>query len=143
MRIVRFGAVGILNTLIDFAVLNLLLKLVAGSEGGPLLLCNATAFLVASLNSYFFNRKWTFQQKDRATLRQFLTFFALTAGGLLVNTLTLYLLVAAFVPPASSASLLVVNVAKAAATVASLVWNYLAYRYVVFGNNEKTVTRRL
>lgn len=141
MRIVRFAAVGFVNTLIDFSIFNLLLALFAVTGGRGLLLCNAMAFLAASLNSYFLNRKWTFAQKDAATLRQFLMFFTLTAGGLLVNSVVLYLLVAGLPQPSGLRSALWVNAAKAAATAASLVWNYLAYRHVVFGETGKAVTR--
>jgi len=138
MRIVRFGTVGALNTLIDFAILNLLLALFAVTGGLPLMVCNATAFLAASLNSYFLNRKWTFAQQDAATLRQFLLFFTLTTGGLLVNTLVLYGLVSGLPQPSGMSNLLWVNVAKVVATAASLIWNYLAYRHVVFGEAKRT-----
>jgi putative flippase GtrA len=133
MKVVRFGVVGVLNTLIDFAVLNLLLALFGVTKGWPLVLCNAAAFLTASLNSYFLNKKWTFAQKGRASLRQYLAFLALAAGGLLINSLVLYLLATGITPPPWLTPTLWVNVAKVGATGASLVWNYLACRYVVFG----------
>jgi putative flippase GtrA len=136
MKVVRFGVVGVLNTLIDFAVLNLLLVLFGVTTGWPLVLCNAVAFLAASLNSYWLNKKWTFAQKGRATLRQYLVFLALAGSGLLINSLVLYLLVTGLTRPSWLSPILWINVAKAAASGASLVWNYLAYRYVVFGEKR-------
>lgn len=133
MRIMRYGAVGVLNTLIDFAVLNLLMVLFGATRGVPLVLCNAAAFFVASLNSYFLNKNWTFAHKGRASLRQYLVFLALAVGGLAINSLVLYLVVAAFTRPAWLSPTLWVNVAKAFATAGSMTWNYLACRYVVFG----------
>jgi putative flippase GtrA len=135
MKVVRFGVVGVFNTLIDFSVLNLLLALFGVTTGWPLVLCNAAAFLAASLNSYLLNKNWTFQQKGRATLRQYLVFLGLAAGGLIINSLVLYLLATGLTRPSWLSPVLWINVAKAAATVASLVWNYLACRYVVFGQN--------
>lgn len=136
MKVVRFGVVGVLNTLIDFAVLNLLLVLFGVTTEWPLVLCNAVAFLTASLNSYWLNKKWTFAQKGRATLRQYLVFLALAGSGLLINSLVLYLLVTGLTRPSWLSPILWINVAKAAATVASLVWNYLACRYVVFAERR-------
>jgi putative flippase GtrA len=133
MKVVRFGVVGALNTLIDFAVLNLLLALFGVTRGWPLVLCNAAAFLTASLNSYFLNKNWTFVQKGRASLRQYLAFLALAAAGLLINSLVLYLLVTGFTRPSWLTPTLWVNVAKAGVSGASIAWNYLACRYVVFG----------
>ena len=133
MKVVRFGVVGVVNTLIDFAVLNLLLALFGVTGGWPLVLCNAAAFLGASLNSYFLNKKWTFSQKTGASLRQYLVFLALALGGLVINSVVLYLLATGLSRPSWLSPTLWINVAKAAATVASLVWNYLACRYVVFG----------
>lgn len=132
MKVVRFGAVGVVNTLIDFAVLNLLLALFGVTGGWPLVLCNAVAFLGASLNSYFLNKRWTFAQKGSASLRQYAVFLVLAVGGLAINSVVLYLLVTGISRPSWVSPTLWVNVAKAAATVASLVWNYLACRYVVF-----------
>lgn len=141
MKVVRFGVVGVVNTLIDFAVLNLLLALFGVTAGAPLVLCNAAAFIAASLNSYFLNKKWTFAQKSRATLRQYLAFLVLAVGGLLINSLVLYALVTSLPLPSGFSPTLWVNIAKVGATAASLVWNYLACRYVIFGETGKAVTR--
>jgi len=132
MKLLRFGAVGVLNTLIDFSVLNLLIFALGVREGGGLVLCNVAAFLAASLNSYFLNRSWTFRQGGDATLRQYLYFLALTLGGVAVNSLVLYLLVTWIPRPAGVAPTLWINAAKAAATGVSMVWNYLVCRHIVF-----------
>ena len=132
MKVLRFGAVGVLNTLIDFATLNLLLFALGVEGGAPLLLCNAAAFLAASLNSYFLNRRWTFRQTGSASLRQYLYFLALTLGGVAVNSLVLFLLVTSIPRPDGVAPTLWINLAKAAATGASMVWNYLVCHHVVF-----------
>jgi putative flippase GtrA len=49
MKIARFGVVGIVNTMIDFSVLNLLRALFGVTSGWPLVLGNAAAFLGAGL----------------------------------------------------------------------------------------------
>jgi putative flippase GtrA len=124
--------VGVLNTLIDFATLNILVAIWGAAGGFPLVLCNAVAFLVASLNGYFLNKKWTFAEKGDSSLKQYSFYLILTIGGLIINSLMLYLIVSTFPRPTSFSSTLWVNVAKIGATAASMSWNYLVCRYVVF-----------
>jgi putative flippase GtrA len=112
--------------------LNILVAIWGGISGFPLLFCNAVAFLVANLNGYFLNKKWTFTERSDSSLRQYLFYLTLTIGGLIINSLILYLIVAAFPRPTSLSPTLWVNVAKVGATAASMTWNYLACRYIVF-----------
>lgn len=132
MQFIRFGIVGMLNTLIDFGILNALMASFGAFKGAPLLLCNAAAFLVASLNSYICNKRWTFAHKGPSSLRQFLVFLILMLGGLAINSLAIGLLTASPLRPDWLSPTLWVNVAKVCATAASMVWNYLACRHIVF-----------
>ena len=132
MQVIRYGMVGALNTLIDFATLNILVAIWGVVSGFPLVLCNAVAFLVANLNSYFLNKKWTFAEESGSSMKQYLFYLTLTIGGLIINSLILYLIVAAFPRPTSLSPTLWVNVAKVGATAASMIWNYLACRFIVF-----------
>lgn len=76
MQFMRFAFVGILNTLIDFGVLNGLLWLNGYSVGRWLFLFNSLAFILASGNSYLWNKYWTFGDERPATLSQVGLFFA-------------------------------------------------------------------
>lgn len=132
MQIIRYGMVGILNTLIDFATLNILVAMGGVASGFPLVLCNAMAFFAANLNGYFFNKKWTFAEKDGTSLKQYLYYLLLAAGGLVINSLILYLIVSTCPRPAALAPTWWLNVAKTGATAASMIWNYLACRFIIF-----------
>lgn len=137
----RFGLVGVLNTVIDFGVLNLLVLFFSVSGGGALLLCNAVSFTTASLNSYLMNRKWTFCAEGKASSGQYLFFLVFALGGLVVNSLVLYLLVR-FVPVAESVHpLLRVNAAKACATAAGMTWNFLTFRFIVFHRTSRALSQ--
>lgn len=70
MQLMRFAMVGLLNTLIDFGVLNGLLWLDGYPVNWKLLLYNAVAFTVACGNSYFCNKFWTFGDRRPSTLHQ-------------------------------------------------------------------------
>lgn len=59
LKMVRFGVIGVVNTLIDLAVFA-----VAISVGTPALLANVAGWIVAVAFSYFANSRWSFQ-RDR------------------------------------------------------------------------------
>ncbi|MDT8441488.1 MAG: GtrA family protein [Desulfuromonadales bacterium] len=128
----RFGAVGVINTLIDFGVFNLLVWLFGVLAGPGLLACNAVAFVCANLNSYFCNKQWTFGDDKAVSVHQYTRFMLVSLGGLLINSLVLYLLVDLAVWPSRADSWLWVNFAKACATLFSLAWNFIMYRLLVF-----------
>lgn len=132
MQFAKFGAVGILNTAIDFLVLNLMLVVLGGASGASLVFSNSVAFLVASANSYVWNRKWTFSEGGSGSLKQFSFFLMLTLGGVIINTLILFWAVNGLERPSGLSPWLWVNLAKTGATAASMMWNYLAYKHLLF-----------
>ena len=122
----RFGVVGIINTLLDFALFNLLVLLLSRPDGLALLACNAAAFLAANLCSYFGNRSWTFAKSSPASLREYAAYLAISLVGLLLNTLVLWWATGGVVE-----SFWQLNLAKAGATVVSMGWNFLGYRVIL------------
>ncbi|APG26966.1 hypothetical protein A7E78_03435 [Syntrophotalea acetylenivorans] len=132
MQFMRFAIVGLLNTLIDFGVLNGLLWMDGYPVGWKLFAYNALAFTVASGNSYLFNKYWTFGDRRPSTLPHVGLFFLLTTIGLLINCTIVYLLTLPGASPVALSPAIWVNLAKIAATFASLVWNFFSYRYWVF-----------
>jgi putative flippase GtrA len=91
-RFWRFALVGLLNTLVDFGLFNLLVLLIAAPSGAALLACNAAAFLAANLCSYVCNRSWTFASTGSASLKEYSAYFGISLVGLLLNSLALWLL---------------------------------------------------
>lgn len=135
MRIVRFGLVGGINTLVDYGVLNLLVWAFAIQSAVVLAVANAGAFFVANLNSYFWNKRWTFKDRRHGTMRQYVLFLGVSLVGLLVNSGLIYgVMQSGFM--ADGEFILRANFAKAIATVGSMAWNYVAYHYLVFSSRE-------
>jgi putative flippase GtrA len=82
----KFGVVGAVNTLLDFAVLNLLVF----GLGVPTLRSKVVSTVVAATSSYVMNRHWTFRHRERGDVRrEYLLFFALNAVGLAIALLVL------------------------------------------------------
>ena len=123
----KFLAVGGINTIIDFAVLNLLLSI------GPLK-AKIVAAVVATTASYFLNRQWTYRHSDRTSMRrEYTLFFALNGVGLLIQSAVLA--VAKYglgFSETNSADRLAFNIASALGIGIAMVFRFWAYRTFVF-----------
>lgn len=136
-RMLRFGVVGVSNTVVDLAVLNALLYLFASTETHAMLFpFFATAgFIAATLNSYFWNRSWTFHAEDGHVSRDLPRFYLVTIVSFLVNVgLSSFLVWLAPFPMLSQT--LWANVAKLFATGVSLALNFIGYQKLVFKDVE-------
>ncbi len=141
-RVFLFGMVGAFNTLLDFAVYNVL----SGEFGFTLIRANIISTTVAMVFSFFANKHVVFKKTGGNTARQAVIFWVVTAFGLYVlQTGTIWILTSAWHVPMNSAlylfhtagvtnhdDFLIKNGAKAIATCVSLVWNYIMYKKVVF-----------
>ena len=129
-EVVLFVSVGVLNTAVDFAVLNFLIILTHRDQGGWLLVFNGLSFLAAVLNSYALNGRFTFRSSGPADSWRFLRFVLVNAVGLIINSVT----VLALSPLLGGlvSTLAAINVSKALATVFSLCWNYFAIKRWIF-----------
>lgn len=129
----KFVAVGLLNTGIDFALLNILMAATGITSGVGIGILNTVSFTAATLNSYLLNKRWTFGDRDKTDARKkFIQFVAVSAIGAAINGGTVYL-VSTFVPPVFGMTpQLWANVAKIFATGFSLTWNFLGYKFFVF-----------
>jgi putative flippase GtrA len=117
----RFGLVGVANTLVDALGYALLVTV-----GVPLFAANFASTTTGMLLSFTLNRNFTFRAKDGDVRRQALLFFAVTAFGLwVVQALVIFAVTKAF--PGVH-----VLVPKFAGIAVGLVWNYLLYHKVVF-----------
>lgn len=59
-QLLRFGAIGVINTALDFIVLNFLSKLLNVNAGNELGALNVISFSLAVVQSYYWNKYWTF-----------------------------------------------------------------------------------
>lgn len=132
----KFVVVGAMNTGIDFAVLNLLMWLTGVYKGGVIILLNAIAFSAAVINSYLWNKYWTFKAKEAKEASQmakeFSQFVIISLVGILINTSVVYGVTTFITPFFGLSQELWANLAKITATGFSLVWNFAGYKFIVF-----------
>lgn len=129
----RFAVIGFINTGIDFVILNALMWATDIYEGRWILLLNLISFAVATTNSYFWNKRWAFQDdskgKDAVLFSQFFVVSIIGAG---INSGTVFLITTYVTPMFGIGEGLWANIAKVAATCISLIWNFSGYKFVVF-----------
>jgi putative flippase GtrA len=122
----KFGAIGAVNTVINYAVFNVLVLTVF--HNGQLK-ANVAATVVATTSSYFMNRHWTYRDRPKSTLRrEYVLFFVLNLAGMMIELGVLALAKYGF----GITTLVALNVAKAAATGLGMVFRFWTYRTVVF-----------
>lgn len=128
----RFVAVGFLNTAIDFGTLNILSNVSHVTSGLIIGVVNVPGFLLAVVNSYVWNKMWVFKNQDKkGFFHNFPSFLAVTVIGLVINSGIIVFTTTYVTPTVSNASVWL-NIAKAGATVVSLVWNFLGYKFIAF-----------
>lgn len=133
-QFIKFGIVGGINTAIDFGVLKALLMVTGITSGFELAVLNAISFSVAVVNSYFMNKRWTFEDKTRDPNEsfKFSQFFVVSVIGLGVNSGIVYAFATFISPQFGISAQNWVLVGKLFATGASLVWNFVGYKLFVF-----------
>ncbi|CEE03048.1 putative membrane protein [Caldibacillus thermoamylovorans] len=86
-QFLKFGAVGILNTLISVVAYNILVLI-----GLNYIISNISGYTLGVLNSYYWNKNWVFKSGSKRN-GLFLKFIAVNVISLGFNTLFLYILV--------------------------------------------------
>ena len=119
----RFGFVGVINTIVDFGLLFTLRYL-----GLPSVTANFVSTSVAFTLSFGLNKNVVFRAKG-SDIRREVTLFIITTLFELWVLQTIVITVVDLVAPTSSISLFV---SKVLATIVTICWNYVMYSRVVF-----------
>ncbi len=142
-QIMKFVSVGIINTLVDLGFFNVLRKI----KGFSATTASYVSTTIAMIGSYFLNKSWTFAAKgDSAS--QALKFFTITILGIyIIHNGIVYLLTKKVLWPGKLAlkivrwlpflnklsdSFVTDNFAKVCAIAVTLVYNFFAYKFLVF-----------
>ncbi|HVY68216.1 MAG TPA: GtrA family protein [Patescibacteria group bacterium] len=89
-QFLRFACIGFLNTALNFLILNTLSKALGVSQGWPLGGVEALAFVAAVIQSYLWNRTWTFGSEQGVSLwKNFVRLVLVGALGILAVLLVL------------------------------------------------------
>lgn len=128
----KFVLVGLLNTAVDFGVANILILATGLAVGWQVSVFKGVSFTVAVINSYFWNKYWTFRKKEGGGMKEFSQFFAVSIIGFGVNVGTATFVINFLAPVGGMSPERWANVGFLAATVLSLAWNFVGYKFWVF-----------
>ena len=144
-RFIKFGFVGVLNTLVDFVVFYVmdrwviregptLVLLGTAIAAGPYL-SNAVAYVVANVHSFFWNKLWTFQRRGKVTGREAGRYLLTSAGYLLISSLSLAVFIRVLRLPALAGLVpegWINPLAKLPTACVTIFYNYLMNKFWVF-----------
>jgi putative flippase GtrA len=149
IRFLRFASVGVLNTLLDFTILNVLVKIfnITSVNKRGVILASIVSGSVVSFVSFYLNKKYVFKAGG-SRKQQYFKLLAVTLFGIYVIqagiiSLTLShvgglvefghsILIHIGLGNIFSLDFLKVNIAKVFGTVGIMIWNYTLYRKFVF-----------
>lgn len=128
----KFAAVGVLNTLLDFGILNILISITGITAGWFFSLFKALSFLTAVTNSYFWNKFWTFQSRQPTNYGEYVKFVIFSLISIFLNVGTASLIVNVIGAPADFNVKIWANFGALAGTVIAFMWNFTVYKKFVF-----------
>lgn len=129
----KFLLVGALNTFIDLGILNLLILISGIASGGLYSFFKGISFIIAVINSYFWNKFWTFRKpKTTAPGKEFLQFFIISAIGFGINVGAASLIVNVIGPQFGLTAEIWANIGAIAAALCTMTWNFIGYKFIVF-----------
>ena len=103
----KFAVVGVLNSGVDFGILNLLMLITGLSSGAAFLAFKSISVTLGVINSYLWNKYWTFNTSNSAAdaRREFMAFMVVTLIAVGVNVAGADVIVNVIgAPPASAPS---------------------------------------
>ncbi|MEK7624516.1 MAG: GtrA family protein [Patescibacteria group bacterium] len=128
----KFCAVGVLNTFLGFAIINLLMRFTGITEGIYFSLFLAPAFFASATNSYFWNKSWSFQSQTSASPSEYSRFVLFTFIGFLINNAAASFLNNVVGPLGDIKPVIWANFSILMATAVSFIWNFTSYRLIIF-----------
>ena len=132
-QLAKFLEIGVLNTLVDMGVLNFLVSISGVTAGATLGAFNTLSFSLAVVNSYFWNKFWTFNKESKAGGgKEFTSFIIVSVIGWAINTGIVVLGTTYLAAKDSFSAGAWVNIMKIAATFIAMAWNFVGYKFIVF-----------
>lgn len=144
--IAKFGVIGVLNTLIDWGVLGFLILYFAVDPKEEFIslgvlsltfyvLYKSASFVIANINSYFWNKYWTFSGNiNKKTSQEFIQFFVVSVIGFFINVgIAVYIF--SNIQPVFGLNFDQWGIVGAAfGSITGLIWNFIGYKFFVFNH---------
>ena len=138
VRFSKFTVVGLSNSVVDLGILNLFLWLASTRDPSVLALYNGVALVLANVNSYFWNTRWTFRGRAKRRDRRQRVLFTLQAlFNICVSNGLFFLLVRPVLVYTEVPAYLAGNVAKLVSIAVASTLSFFLMRYLVFSRTRR------
>ena len=132
-QIAKFLGIGSFNTLIDLGVLNILMMIFRINAGMVYSIFKGFSFICATTNSYFWNKFWTFKNRETpCRKKEVLKFLIVASGGFLINVATASFVVNIIGPQFGVNPSLWANIGGIIAAFAVAALEFCGYKFLVF-----------
>ncbi|MDD3497974.1 MAG: GtrA family protein [Candidatus Moranbacteria bacterium] len=139
-QFIRFAMIGVINTLVDLAILNAETIITGIKDGSGYAIQKGLSFLVAVTVSYFLNKHWAFEDKSKKDEgKKFSQFLFVSIMGMLINVSVATITVTYLKAPINNLLNLSflndqvwVSIGALAGTAVGLIWNFTGYKIWVF-----------
>jgi putative flippase GtrA len=129
----KFAVVGVLNSGVDFGILNLLMLITGISSGAGFLAFKSVSVTSGVLNSYLWNKYWTFKTSNSADARrEFMAFMVVTLIAVGVNVAGADVIVNVIGAPTGFSTKLWANIGAISGAGLTLFTNFFGYKFFVF-----------
>ena len=129
----KFAVVGVLNSGVDFGILNFLMLLTGVSSGAGFLAFKSVSVTLGVINSYLWNKYWTFKTSNSADARrEFMAFMVVTLIAVGVNVAGADVIVNVIGAPAGFSTKLWANIGAISGAGLTLFTNFFGYKFFVF-----------
>ncbi|BCL78831.1 GtrA family protein [Ktedonobacteria bacterium brp13] len=135
-QFVRYCLVGGVNTIIDVSILNALLWRFPTHNVQLLVVENSVAYASGAVSSFFLNKYWTFQRKQRPTRREVGRFLLSVALEIVSSNGLLWCAAMALSPFLANVTVWG-NASKLLAVAANAVLSYLIMRFWIFASGTQ------
>ena len=133
IRFSKFTIVGFSNAVVDIGTLNLFLWLASTRDPSVLVLYNGVALLLANLNSYVWNTRWTFRSRAKPNdFRQRSLFALQVLINMVISNGLFWIMIRPVLIHTEVPAYLAGNVAKIISVVVASTVGFFFMRYVVF-----------
>jgi len=132
-QLAKFGAVGASNFSIDIGVYSLLIFMTGITTGSFIPLFKGLSFIVAVVNSYLWNKHWSFEDKSKTDVgKEFIQFLTVSLIGIIINIGIVHYLVNVLGSFGSIDGKTWATLSAIFSAVFVLTWNFVGYKFIVF-----------
>jgi putative flippase GtrA len=129
----KFAIVGVLNSGVDFGILNTLILLTGMASGSAFLAFKSISVTLGVINSYIWNKYWTFgAMKSSEARRELVSFMVVTLIAVAVNVAGADVIVNVIGAPHGVSPRLWANVGAISGAGLTLFTNFFGYKFFVF-----------